>query len=201
MKEYRLQFLDDKKFEALSLVNPRYANTKDDLGFADMVTNRIFVRRTGVDFVDQFVTSHEIEEILAKNSEHQDQFNIRHKKGGAARNILPTILGGLAYLVNPVLGAAVGALSNIGMQQSAQKGHPEQLGQPGNIGSIALQGLSGGLSGYGAGSLAKGAITGATAAGKSAATSGILGRTAGAAKGALGFAPASTAPTYGKELQ
>ena len=48
MKEYRIQFLDDKKFEALSLVNPRYINTKDDLGFADTVTNRIFVRKTGI---------------------------------------------------------------------------------------------------------------------------------------------------------
>lgn len=198
MKEYKIRFMNDREFEALSLINPRYVNTKDDLGFADMITNRIFVRRTGVSFVDQFTTAHEIEEILAKNSEHQDEFNIRHKKGGAARNIVPAILGGIATLfTGPIGGAIVGGLSGAGMGATAAAKHPE-LGSPVTAG--LLGGVTGALGGVGLGTATKGAIAGATAAGKSATTSGFLGRTAGAVKGALGFAPATTTAQTGGKL-
>ena len=196
MKEYKLAYLNDQEFEALSLVNPRYVNTKDDFGFADMITNRIFVRKTGNSIVDQFVTNHEIEEILAKNSEHQDEFNIRHKKGGALRTILP-----IAAAFVPVVGPLLSAGLNIGLNQAAQARHPEELGKP-SIGSALVQGASGFLGGKAAGAVTEGAIKGGTAAapGLLSKAAGIAGGAGKGAMGALGFgtpAPAATATTPG----
>lgn len=188
MKEYRLQYLNDRQFEALSVINPRYKNTKDDLGFADMRTNRIFVRKTGNSVIDQFITNHEIEEILAKNSSHQDEFNIRHKKGGALRTFLP-----IAAAFIPGIGPPLAAALNIGLNQYAQKRHPEQLGKP-SVGSALVQGATGYFGGKAAGGITKGAIAGGAKAGQ-----GFLSKAAGIAGGAgkgimstLGFGAPTT---------
>lgn len=184
-KEFTVQFLDDKKFEALSLVNPRYQNTKDDLGFADMVTNRIFVRRTGVSFVDQFVTGHEIAEILAKNSAHQDEFNIRHKKV-FKEIIAPYVLPVVGALLGGPAGAALGAKVGIGATMGSTIG-----GALGGAGASAIGAAGTGqpvkalptlLAGAG------GALTGASMA------PGI--QTSKAATTALGKAPSYTGQVF-----
>ena len=194
MKEYRLQYLNDRQFEALSVINPRYKNTKDDLGFADMRTNRIFVRKTGNSVIDQFITNHEIEEILAKNSSHQDEFNIRHKKGGALRTFLP-----IAAAFIPGIGPPLAAALNIGLNQYAQKRHPEQLGKP-SVGSALMQGASAYFGGKAAGGITQGAMAGGKAAG-----AGFLSKAAGIASGAgkglmstLGFGAPSGLDVGGK---
>lgn len=133
MKEYKLQFLNDKEFEALSLTNPRYLNTKDDFGFADMQTNRIFVRKTNVPIIDQFVTQHEIEEVLSKYSAHEDEFAIRHKKGKDFVRILAPIAGGL--LGGPLLGGLASSLLGVGSTMAGAIGG----GLGSTLGSVASQ--------------------------------------------------------------
>jgi len=183
MKEYKIRFMNDGEFEALSLVNPRYANTKDDLGFADMQTNRIFVRKTGIKPLDTFTTVHEIEEILAKNSAHQDEFNIRHKKvfKEIILPILAPVVGGLlggpigAGLLGGVGGAAVGsglgAAGGSAIQQAATTGKVQAL-------PTVLSGLGGALGGAG---MSPG-IEASKAAG-----GGIIGQTLSGAQSTLGF--------------
>ena len=191
---YTVKYLDNFTYDNLP-----FKEVKESLGCADPKNRIAYVRRTGIRPLDMFVADHEIEELINKYSTHEDEDGIRYKKGGAARNILPTIFGTALGSVfgMPWLGAAIGAASNVGMQQYAQAGHPEQLGKPGQIGNILTQGLVGGLGGYGGTTLATGAIKGATAAGTNPATSGLLGRIAGGAKGALGFSPAVSGGTTG----
>src|SRR3990167_138691 len=150
MKQFTIKYLADREFEALARINPRYAKTKGDLGFADMVTNRIFVRNTGIKPLDMFVTNHEIEEILAKNSEHEDEFKIRHKKGKDIfiKYVAPVFAGlltcglgtaaGLGINMARAVGAAAGGLTGgINKYQEDPKSAP--LG--------ALSGALGGFAG------------------------------------------------------
>ena len=189
MENYKVKFLSDFEFNNL----PYKYLDKDDIGLADRKIKTAFVRKTGVPVMDQFVAAHEIEHLVDRYNDHDDLDGIAHKKGGFARTILPTILGGLAYLINPALGAAVGAASNIGMDQYAKKGHPEQLGQAGKPSDILGAGALGALSAYGGGSALKGGIAGGTKA-----LPGFFSKASGIAKGAvgglMGQAPASTTP-------
>lgn len=192
--EYKLQFLSDGEFEALSLVNPRYRNTKDDLGFADKATNRIFVRKTGVKPLDMFVTNHEIEEILAKNSSHEDEFGIRHKKvfkDIIAPYILPAItaLAGGAFL-GPLIGGTSGSLLGAGATTMG----PALGGAVGGaVGSAASQAGTTGkvdplktiLAGAGGSLMGVGGIPGVAAS--KAVGGGPLGQMLSGAQSALGF--------------
>lgn len=171
---YKLKFLSDFEFNNL----PYKYLTKDDVGLADRKTKTAFVRKTGVPVMDQFVAAHEIEHLIDRYNDHDDLDGIAHKKGGAARNIVPWILS-LIPGVGPILGAA----ANVGMNQYAQSQHPEQLGPP-SIGSAVGQGLTGYFGGRALAGGLSGAVAGGTnaAAGFGSKAMGILG---GMGQGAL----------------
>jgi len=197
MKKYELNFLTDKEFDTLGIVNPRY-QTEDTLGMADMRTNRIFIRKTNIPFVDQFVTEHEIEEILSLHSDHELD-GVRYKKGGIARFLVPIGLGILSGgLGLPALaGTAISGVAGAGMGAYAGERHPEELGGAG-MGALT-GGLTGALSGYGGSALGAGAVKGATAA-----APGFLSKAGGIATGAikglgsaLGFGGKATPTTGG----
>jgi hypothetical protein len=131
-----LKVLEDKEFDKLP-----FKHVKESLGCADPKTKTAYVRNThwgeASKAINLLTIQHEIEELVAKTSPHEED-GIRYKKGGVLRNILPFALG-LIPGIGPILGAA----ANIGMNQYAQSNHPEQLGAPGNIMSIIGQGASG----------------------------------------------------------
>lgn len=176
MKEYNISFMDANEFEALSMVNPRYQNTKDDFGFADTVTNRIFVRKTGLKPLDMFITAHEIEEILAKNSSHEDEFKIRHKKG---RDIFAPIGTALLAMI-PGIGPPLAAVAQAGY--TAYKVKKEEA-QPWQIPLNAAMAFAGGKMAQGSTGYQAGVETSKAAGGK------LLGQTLSGAQGMLGFTP------------
>src|SRR3990167_7905710 len=164
---FTIQVLDDKNYEALHEVisDVRAEDLKNSLGFAIQDRGEAYVRKTGVAELDESTMQHELQELLAKNSEHEDENNIRWKKGGALRTILPIAAAFLPF--GPLLSAGL----NVGLNQAAQSRHPEELGPP-SIGSALMQGVAG----YAGGKAAGGAVSGAKAgmqAGKS--LGGILG--------------------------
>lgn len=202
---YTIAVLDDKEYDSLHKQFPQIkeGDLKDSLGFADQDKGECYVRRTNVAEIDAATMQHELQELLSKNSSHEDEVGIRWKKGGAARSIVPGILGLLAAPFTggaSLIPALLGAASSIGMNQYAQSRHPEQLGKPGQIGSIALQGLGGAASGLG-GAGVSGAIAGGIKGGAAAApgfmskAGGILGGVGkGAMAGAKEFAPTPAVP-------
>src|SRR3990167_5846596 len=140
MEKFTVQVLNDKEFDSLP-----YEGIKDSLGFADVKKGMAFVRSSGNKKFDLGTVTHEVNHLIEKHGkDHPDWENgILHKKGGFAKNILPTILGGLASLipgVGAIAGPLVGAISNVGMDQYAKSNHPEQLGKPGGVGDIAMVG-------------------------------------------------------------
>jgi len=165
---FTIQVLDDKNYEALHEVisDVGAEDLRAALCFAIKDRGEAYVRKTGVAELDESTMQHELQELLAKNSEHEDENNIRWKKGGALRTILP-----IAAAFIPGIGPLLAAGLNVGMNQYAQSRHPEELGPP-SIGSALVQGVSGYMGGKAAG----GAVSGAKAgmqAGKS--LGGILG--------------------------
>src|SRR3990167_9069360 len=124
---FTIQVLDDKNYEALHEVisDVRAEDLKNSLGFAIKDKGEAYVRKTNVAELDEATMQHELQELLAKHSEHEDADNIRWKKGGALRTFLP-IAAAFIPGVGPVLSAAL----NVGLNQAAQARHPEQLGPP-----------------------------------------------------------------------
>ncbi len=74
MKEYKINFLSNLEFDNLP-----YQRVKDSVGCADPKTRTAYVRKSGIPVVDQFVSVHEIDELIKKNSNHEDTDGIRYK--------------------------------------------------------------------------------------------------------------------------
>ena len=72
-KKYTLHYLNDKEFDNLP-----YKHVKTSLGCADEKTGNAYVRRTGINPIDEFTTEHEIAELVAKVSPHEED-GIRYK--------------------------------------------------------------------------------------------------------------------------
>jgi hypothetical protein len=90
-KKYTLHYLNDKEFDSLP-----FAKVKESLGCADEKTGNAYVRKTGIRPIDQFVTDHEIAELVAKVSPHEVD-GIRYKLLGNDNPLrgsgLDTLLG------------------------------------------------------------------------------------------------------------
>lgn len=98
-KKYTLHYLSDKEFDRLP-----YSRAKEALGCADEKTGNAYVRKTGIRPIDQFVTEHEIAELVAKVSPHEVD-GIRYKVFGNNNPLkgsgLDTLLGGEDKEGNP----------------------------------------------------------------------------------------------------
>ena len=74
-KKYTLHYLSDKEFDNLP-----YKHVKTSFGCADEKSGNAYVRRTGIRPIDEFVSEHEIAELVAKVSPHETD-GIRYKGG------------------------------------------------------------------------------------------------------------------------
>src|SRR3990167_3628855 len=182
-KKFTVQILSDKEFDSLP-----YKGISDSLGIADPEKGFAFVRSTGVKEWDLATLSHEIDHLVEEHGTHEDEYGIRHKKGGFLRNIVPAILavGGQLLGIPAPLTYAATIGSNIGMDQYAKSRHPEQLGQPGKIMDILGAGATGALTAYGGTNLGQGAQ-----AGGAKAAPGFFSKAGGIVKGGLFGTPAA----------
>jgi hypothetical protein len=180
---YSINLLNDKQFDSLP-----YKDVDISLGLADYKNKRAYVRESGIPALDLLVMGHEIQELVADVSPHEED-GIRYKKGGWARSIVPMILGGLATVLtgggaapllgatmSALVGAGVGAASGAGMGAYAESNHPELKG------ATLTGALGGGLGGWGLGQAGLGALAGWGSASGQGAGAQLL----AAGKGALG---------------
>ena len=176
---YTVKYLSDQEFDMLP-----YKYARESLGCADAKTGTAYIRQTGIKPLDAYVTEHELDELVAKVSPHE-QDGIRYKKG---KDIFRKIGGAIVGVVtgNPWLGAAVGTGLGFGLGKG---GFKERL--PG--------GITGGVGGFTGGKFGGGFSEGFTAAGTTGA--GFLGKVGAGLKsgaGALGFGGGSTAAAGAK---
>ena len=170
---YTITLLKNEQFNKLP-----YKDADISLGLADYKNKKAYVRESGIPALDVLIAGHEIHELLAKVSPHEED-GIRYKKGGAARSIVPMVLGTIVGSLTgmPWLGAVLGGLSGGGMGAYAQSNHPELGWQAPVMGAIG-----GAAGGYGGTNMVQGAQAGWGAAGQGASLGSKLGS---AAQGAV----------------
>src|SRR3990167_10299837 len=111
MQEFKVQVLNDKEFDSLP-----YRNISDSLGIADKKKGLAFVRESGLGKEFDLATiSHEVNHLISNHVTDADEDGIMHKKGGALRNILPTVIGSIVNTFAPGLGTLLGGAMDIGM--------------------------------------------------------------------------------------
>lgn len=177
MNQYIVQVLNDKEFDNLP-----YKGISDSLGIADKEKSLAFVRESGLGKEFDLITlTHEVNHLIETTKTDADEYGIMHKKGGAARFIVPAILGVLSGgLGLPLLlGTAISGIAGAGMGAYAGGKHPEELGGAGT--GALTGGITGALSGMGGSALGAGAVKGATAA-----APGFLSKAGGAITGGIG---------------
>jgi hypothetical protein len=114
-------FLTKEQLENARDIDYRYQNVGDDnLGFADKLRNKVYVR-AGLDpDLTQYLLSHELSHLFELEGTDEDEYGIRHKKSGGfwsvALPIIMSIAG--AALGGPILGAAT-SLGGLGMGGAA----------------------------------------------------------------------------------
>ena len=150
---YTIRVLEEKEFDKLP-----YKKAKTSLGLADQKTNMAYVRDTGYGDITKGTINHELDELLAKTSPHEED-GIRYKSlasygAGAGGNALSNIVGGflgnkggilgkfgnMVKGASPLISAGAGALAN-------RKGNPWQGAMQGFAGGGAGSGIMGGLAG------------------------------------------------------
>lgn len=179
---YTLKVLEDKEFDALP-----YKHVKESLGLADPKKGIAYVRNThwgeASKAINLLTIQHELEELVAKTSPHEED-GIRYKKGGVLRQIIPAAL---AFV--PGIGPLLSAASSVGMNQYAQSRHPEELGEP-SLGSALMQAGTaylGAQVGQGAvGGFMQPGATATTSAGQVLVKPTLMQQITGAARGAVG---------------
>lgn len=136
-----IKIIPDEEFEYLE--EARGADISDSLGFADTYTNRIFVRDSGIDELNQYLINHEISHLFEDEASDEDALvdGIRHIKfrqllGNIAPFILPIIGGALGGPPGAAIGGAIGGglKAGIGGEKRTFQGVPQGAAIGGALG-------------------------------------------------------------------
>lgn len=135
---YTVKVLTEKDFDALP-----YKHAKTSLGLADAKTGVAYVRDTGYNDITKGTIEHELDELMAKVSPHEED-GIRYKNlaslgAGAGTGLLTSFFPKLQSF-SPVISAGVGAAVN--KDKNYLQGALQGL-----TGGGLAQGLKGGVSG------------------------------------------------------
>ena len=159
---YEIKVLDNKTFDSLPVSETRGSEISDSLGFANRFTGKAYVRYVGIPELQKYLINHELEELEADKSTHEDENGIRHKKFW--KDFLrPVLTFGISKPEAPQREAAqtqfVEGLGNIPRQQARQiamNPSPAGIGFGGPLGQFSTSapatgrapetsGLTGGL--------------------------------------------------------
>jgi hypothetical protein len=152
---YKIQVLDNEEFDRLGPEITRGSDISQSLGFADKATGNAYVRYTGVPDLEKYLVNHELEELQADESTHEDENGIRHKgpknDGGGRRHVQVRVQRPMqqfqpapsAMSANPQPGAGGAG----GGAQGAAGGLTTGLGGQGIVGQDLAQRVRGFFSG------------------------------------------------------
>ena len=77
---YEIKFLGSDDFDELPVNETNGSDISDSLGFFNPVTNRVYIRHTGIKELDKYLLEHEFEHLLEDEATDVDENGIRHKK-------------------------------------------------------------------------------------------------------------------------
>ncbi len=111
---YEIKILSNKQFDDLPQEITRGSDISDSLGFANPFIKKAFVRETGVHELNKFLVNHELEELMASSSTHEDSNGIRHKKF-FKEFVMPILTAGLSSALGGAIGGGPGGGSDFGL--------------------------------------------------------------------------------------
>lgn len=187
---YEIKVLSDKEFFEVAKSDKRYSYVDEtNLGFADALKGKAYVRHTSHPELQKYLINHELEELIEAHEGHEDANGIRHKKLG---NIFRAIFNPINIPI-PGLHNKDKGVFNVGQSSSAkqaeaesqaqQQAQQEQQQMAQMFGSYSPQGATSGVSGasgsplnlFGSGSYAPGNVPDAASG---SYTPGFLGQSA-----------------------
>ena len=78
---YEIKVLDSNEFDSVAKSDPRYSYVDDtNMGFSDRMNGTAYIRNTYIHDLNKYLVNHELEELEADESTHEDENGIRHKK-------------------------------------------------------------------------------------------------------------------------
>lgn len=78
---YQINILTNKEFDKVAKSNPRYKHVdQDNLGFADPIEKKAYIRHTAYPELNKYLIDHEFEHLLEEKGTDEDDMGIRHKK-------------------------------------------------------------------------------------------------------------------------
>ena len=78
---YEIKVLNDKEFFDVAKSDKRYSYVDEtNMGFADPVTGKAYVRHVAHPELQKYLINHELEELTTDEHHHEDANGIRHKK-------------------------------------------------------------------------------------------------------------------------
>ena len=127
---YEIKVLSNNNFDNLPLEVTKGSNISDSLGFADKGAGKAYVRYAAHPELQKYLINHELDELEADSSTHEDENGIRHKKFFKDL-FLPAISFGLAKPEAPRREAAqtqfVEGYGNVPRSQAAFSQSPFSL--------------------------------------------------------------------------
>lgn len=147
----QVKFLTREEMGRAKDMDFRYEHVNEDnLGFADVKKNRIFVRAGLAPELTRYLINHELSHLYEEEGTHEDEHGIRHKgdSGGFWKVVLPVVLGAVGMALGGPLGSTLGASIGGGLGGTALAsgiggavGHVAGLGAgmyAGNVGGSTL---------------------------------------------------------------
>ena len=114
---YEIKVLSGHDFDSLPSTITRGSDISDSLGFADRRTGRAYVRYSAHPELQKYLINHELDELEANESTHEDGNGIRHKKffkqlfAPFIAPVLASLIPGIGPIAGP-LTAGVGQAIN-----------------------------------------------------------------------------------------
>ncbi len=118
----KVHILNSEDFDALPKSATRGSDISSSLGFANKFTGQAFVRYSAYPELTSFLVNHEIEELMARESSHEDENGIRHKKLGRTT---------AAFLFPPALASSSFRKGLSADTQAKQRNQERDAGQAG----------------------------------------------------------------------
>lgn len=138
MNKYTVKVLSDAEFNSLP-----YKHAKDALGLADRKNGTAYIRKTDIRPIQQFVTEHELSELISRVSPH-DEDGIRYKKGkNVVSQFISPLLQVASNIPSPVQGVA--KIANAANQVYQPVAQMQETGYKGSSIGKAVTGLAASL--------------------------------------------------------
>jgi len=140
---YQIKILNSKQFDNLPKSETRGSDVSGSLGFANKFTGNAYVRDTKTHELNKYLVEHELEELQASSSTHEDDNGIRHKSFKKVAQWIPGPIGWAPFATDLMRGKEASRYGiKVGGKQPTPGGGSMNTAFPGTINPSAMGGFA-----------------------------------------------------------